>query len=529
MSVVFSPDGRRLAAAGFGTDTTAKVWDDESGQETLTLTGHTREVWSVAFSPDGQRLASASEDGTAKVWDAGSGQETFTLKGHTGGVMRVVFSPDGRWIASASRDTTVKVWDTRTGQEILTLKGHTSPAWCVAFSPDGRWIASASLDRTVKVWDTRTGQEILTLKGHTREVESVAFSPDGRRLASASADRTVKVWDTRTGQEILTLKGHTWGVTGVVFSPDGERLASASADRTVKVWDTRTGQETLTLKGHTEGVESVAFSLDGQRLASASYDGTVKVWDGTPMTPESLARDDALRLIRFQIERITSEAELRDRIAGDKTISQEIRATALKLVDSFWATRIRGQAESLVSSSFARLHVRADVLDSVRADPTINPEVRATALALAETWPESAWDINSAAWSWVKLPNRPEANSRRGLRLAEAACQLEPNNGAFLSTLGVGQYRTGQYENAQATLKRSNELQGNRHPSVLAFLAMAQHRLDRVAAARATLQQLREVMKDPAIAADTENQGFLREAEMVILNAPELPDEVFAP
>ncbi len=39
---------------------------------------------SVAFSPDGKRLASASQDGTVKVWDAATGQEILTLKGHTG-------------------------------------------------------------------------------------------------------------------------------------------------------------------------------------------------------------------------------------------------------------------------------------------------------------------------------------------------------------------------------------------------------------------------------------------------------------
>ena len=37
-----------------------------------------------------------------KVWDAATGQEILTLKGHTGSVKSVAFSPDGKRLASAS-------------------------------------------------------------------------------------------------------------------------------------------------------------------------------------------------------------------------------------------------------------------------------------------------------------------------------------------------------------------------------------------------------------------------------------------
>jgi WD40 repeat protein len=80
----------------------------------------------LAWSPDGQRLASAGEDGTVKVWDTATGQETLTLKGHTGRVRSLAWSPDGQRLASAGEDGTVKVWEADTGQETPSSTGSNS-------------------------------------------------------------------------------------------------------------------------------------------------------------------------------------------------------------------------------------------------------------------------------------------------------------------------------------------------------------------------------------------------------------------
>jgi WD40 repeat protein/tRNA A-37 threonylcarbamoyl transferase component Bud32 len=237
-AVAFSPDGRRLASAGAYSNWRSrheheeggeiKVWDARTGLEIRTLRGHVGPIWSVCFSPDGKRLASASgpfivdnpdePPGEVKVWDADSGQELLTLKGHTGSVVAVAFSPDGRRLASAGvakrppgevRSGEVKLWDVGSGRELHTLKGHTSSVTGVAFSPDGKRLASSGFHfdlardvsgGEVKVWDVRTGQELLTLRRRSGHLHGVAFSPDGRRLAAASEAAPgfpgeVKVWE----------------------------------------------------------------------------------------------------------------------------------------------------------------------------------------------------------------------------------------------------------------------------------------------------------------------------------------------
>jgi len=64
----FSRDGKTLASAG--QDRAVMLWDPVSGQERLTLTGHTDRIVRLSVGAKDQALFSIGRDGTVKRWKA---------------------------------------------------------------------------------------------------------------------------------------------------------------------------------------------------------------------------------------------------------------------------------------------------------------------------------------------------------------------------------------------------------------------------------------------------------------------------
>jgi serine/threonine protein kinase len=191
----------------------------------------------------------------------------------------------------------------------------------------------------------------------------------------------------------------------------------------------------------------------------------------------------------------------------------------------------RANAETRTARAlFDRLLLRDDVLAVLKARPHTDPEIQSACLKLAESWNESRWACNEAAWDVVSVPGRPTASYQRALRLAEVASRLKPDDGDILNTLGVAQYRLDLLPEALETLTHSNALNQGKAPGDLAFLAMAHQRLRHTVEARAMLDRLRELMRPgyPAIGNESLNRAFVAEAEVVVLYDPVFPADPFS-
>jgi tetratricopeptide (TPR) repeat protein len=219
-------------------------------------------------------------------------------------------------------------------------------------------------------------------------------------------------------------------------------------------------------------VHGVAFSPDGQRLASANMDGSIHLWETMSVSRE------------VQYHRATNQ---------------------------------------MVADLFGQMPLRADVLERLRTLPGMSPSRRQDVLAAAQTYSENPNELNVLARELVKLPGGEMSGYRNALRYSEEACQLEPENGNILNTLGMAYYRVGNYQKALDVLARSDKINALREkgslPGDTAFLAMAQQQLGHAKEAQAELHLLRERMKDPRWAKDAQAQGFLREAEELLAKA----------
>src|SRR5207248_1656048 len=91
-SVVFSPDGQTLAAAGFHMDKLVGVYDVRTGKRVRALEGQTEwEAFATAFSPDGKLLASTAADMQILVWDLATGALKLRLPNQPSRVTALAF------------------------------------------------------------------------------------------------------------------------------------------------------------------------------------------------------------------------------------------------------------------------------------------------------------------------------------------------------------------------------------------------------------------------------------------------------
>ncbi len=315
------------------------------------LRGHDDDVRRLALNTDGRFLASGSADEDIRIWDVDSGNELVTLSGHKAAVQALHFTHAGDhfWLASASEQH-IRLWNIRESFEVEQLPvnndagitamaihpvnpdilltadnagqlkewrwqrraaGEPGPLFSLqaskkikgnwgssllslAFSPDGQWMAFGSTDNLVRLAKVEKNQYVIRiLPGHAEDGLAVAFSDDSQWVASGSSDGKLRVWSLKDWDNLraplISPIFHENKIRSVAFSPrysgNETRVGSGGSDKRLLIYQVKKtgpdGSLTSALEksytSHKDGIWSVAFSRDGNFVATGSWDGTIQI------------------------------------------------------------------------------------------------------------------------------------------------------------------------------------------------------------------------------------------------------------
>jgi tetratricopeptide (TPR) repeat protein len=258
-----------------------------------------------------------------------------------------------------------------------------------------------------------------------QDVRHCAVSPDGRWVATGSHNNTdglgAKVWDAGTGE--LAREFRVPGLCSVTFSSDGRWLLTTGGG--CRLWEVGSWKE-----GPKVGGTSGCFSPDGRLLAVDDAPGAIRLV--RPENGRELARLEAPEQTRLLPQCFTPD--------GTQLIALGDETRALHV----WNLR-------LIRKGLTRLGIDWDAPQYLEAADGMPRPLEVTILG---TRPPDPQQLNNRAWSLATGP-ADQRDPAQALKLIQDALKLQPDETSFQNTLGVIQYRNGQYSQAITTLEKS--------------------------------------------------------------------------
>jgi WD40 repeat protein len=265
-------------------DNTVHIVDMAPGGPETVLAGFEDRIRSLEFSPDGRRVAAAGRSNSVIVWDVESGQIDGRWPTATTGFVAVAWSPDGTKLSAQGEDGVVYTWsitsnddvEQKSFERIVGGERLHIRSGCLKWTDDSsRLIVGIGADVMVEDAPRTHDSRLQVFRGASdlilrpKSSQAALSFPSGVGLADLSAGGRGD-WE----RGLIPSLGRPF-----VFSPDGQRIVGARGSHLV-ISHSDEREELLSLRESDANITAVAFSNDGHLLFAGAKDGTVRCYNG---------------------------------------------------------------------------------------------------------------------------------------------------------------------------------------------------------------------------------------------------------
>lgn len=196
-----------------------------TGEKITTFTIDQEDFWITKFTPDGKKIVAAGgyPDYNLYLWEIKSGKQLVKYKGYSA-CNAIAFDPDGSSFATIQNER-VQIYSLKKGEPIENLSFEYMLN-SMAYSADGKFLLLGDFNKIISLYDIKNKAKVKTFTGHGSEITAIRFLGNDKMFVSASTDATLKFWNIETGNCIATFYSFASGKDWVVTTSDGRFDAS---------------------------------------------------------------------------------------------------------------------------------------------------------------------------------------------------------------------------------------------------------------------------------------------------------------
>jgi len=295
--VRFNQDGDLLFSSA--KDKSPNVWYNSNGELLGSYNGHTGAVWCLDVAADSKQLVTGSADTTAKLWDVETGKELFSFQ-HKTSVRACGFSLGGRELfvvtdKQMGNPAQILVYDiARTvdqqdSEPVAVMDIGDAKVTTAAWGPLNQYIYCGHENGELSIWDWKLCERMKTHKGHQSPIMDLQFSKERAYFITASKDMTAKLFDVNLSE--LKLYQNDRPLNSASISPTRDHVICGGGQeaRDVTTTAAKAGkfevrfvhkvlqEEIGRVKGHFGPINTVHFHPKGTGYASGGEDGYVRL------------------------------------------------------------------------------------------------------------------------------------------------------------------------------------------------------------------------------------------------------------